>query len=104
MEHRWSMRKPVHDRITLNCPPIGILHANIRDVSLGGLFIDTDAALNINTPVELLFSAKEKSGMLKTDHIDALVVRKTKQGVGLMFHKFNSATFRILRKLLLSEE
>ena len=103
MEHRWSMRKLVDGHVTLSYPPLGILNANIRDLSLGGLFVHTHSAvLNINTPVELLFVSSDDDAQ-KIYHVEALVVRKTDEGAGLMFHKFNNATFRILNFFLLSD-
>ncbi len=105
MEHRWTMRKPVHGHVTLRYPPLGLQQAEIEDISLGGLFVNTEptAGLDINTRVELSFSPRGRTTR-RIEGVEALVVRKTAHGAGLMFRNFNSATFRMLRTLLLEDE
>lgn len=103
MEHRWSMRKPTNGAVVLNYPSLGLLRANIENISLGGVFVNTGRiSLSVNTPVEMVFELPD-DGARRIRKAEALVVRATGGGAGLMFHKFNPATFRLLQALLLEE-
>lgn len=103
MEHRWSMRKSANGAVVLNYPSLGLLRASIENISLGGVFVNTGRiSLSVNTPVEMVFELPEGDAR-RVRKAEALVVRATDGGAGLMFHKFNPATFQLLQALLLEE-
>ena len=46
MEHRWSPRRYLEGEVTMHYSPVGSFPAVLRDISLGGMFIETgDTAL-----------------------------------------------------------
>ena len=54
MEHRLHQREPVAYSATVHYPPLGLVLAQVRDVSLEGMSIDTTPiTLNLNTPVNV---------------------------------------------------
>jgi hypothetical protein len=64
MERRLHPRERVICKAAVNYPPLGLVLGKIRDVSIGGMSIDTTPiTLNLNTPVDItvrrLGSAKE---------------------------------------------
>ena len=108
MEHRWSMRKPVAESITLKGTPLGVIEGSVRDISLGGMYVDTGKKpLPVNSTVHLAFPVPNKSEQDKREQevcmVPAVVVRTTNEGAGLMFQRFAPSTFRLLGSLLLNE-
>lgn len=103
MEHRWSMRKPIANSVMLKGTPFGVIQVRAKDISLGGMYVDTGKKpLNINASVDLAFTVTEESER-KVCVVPAVVVRTTDEGAGLMFHRFAPSTFRLLGSLLLNE-
>lgn len=84
MEQRCNKRNVIQHSAVVDCPGVGLTPANICDVSLGGMFVQTDG---LKFPLEAqVFVAFDSS---PTQHsgsgLEAMVVRHTPSGVGLMF-------------------
>lgn len=103
MEHRWSMRKPITSSVLLKGTPFGVIQVRAKDISLGGMYIDTGRKpLHVNATVDLAFMDAEESEQ-QVCVVPAVVVRATDEGAGLMFQRFAPSTFRLLGSLLLNE-
>ncbi len=84
MEHRWSLRKPYQRPVLLSSPQHGLVSVRSRDISLGGMYVETGAlTLPLNTLVSVEFSLDDS--LLREFQLPALVVRRTANGAGLMF-------------------
>ncbi len=100
MEHRWSTRKPFQQAVLLDCPHFGIAIANARDLSYGGMFVDTGRlVLPPNAPVFVTFNLRhiESCGTLR---VEAMVVRRAPSGTGLMFLDLADDTVRAFHAVL----
>lgn len=103
MEHRWSMRKPVASSVMVKSNSMGVIQGRVRDVSLGGIYVDTgNKPLDINSSVDLAFVESAEPAK-RVCVVPAVVVRTTNEGAGLMFNRFAPSTFRMLQSLLLNE-
>ena len=103
MEHRWSARKPVTGNVVVECPRVGLVKATMRDVSLSGMFVDTGPmVLPLNAPVSVVFNIpSEKSD---GDYcLQAMIVRHTAKGAGIMFLDPDSETIRGMRAKLYAD-
>ena len=100
MDRRWSARKRLQKRVTLEAPHIGSIAVDMCDVSLGGAFVDTvPVILPRNAPVVIAFkfpSSKRNNGF----RLDAIVVRRVSTGVGLMFLQMQTEVIRELSSAL----
>jgi hypothetical protein len=98
MEHRWSLRKTAAGIVTVECPRLGIVRAFLKNVSLGGAFIETGGtALPLDAPVVLTFHARHMGEWLNGRGLNAMVIRLTADGAGLMFIDPEIETVRALR-------
>jgi len=100
MEHRWSSRRPVDGEVTLSHPRYGLIRGIVRDISIGGMFVETGRVeLPVNTP--LVVSFRLRNGDL-SDHyrLHAMVVRATDHGAALMYLDSSADTVRLLRQML----
>jgi hypothetical protein len=100
MEHRWSARKPVDGNVVVECPRVGLVRATMRDVSLSGMFVETGPmVLPLNAPVSVVFNlpsdARERDYCLQ-----AMIVRHTTKGAGIMFLDPDAETIRSMRAML----
>jgi c-di-GMP-binding flagellar brake protein YcgR len=100
MEHRCSKRKPIQHNVVVDSPGLGLTSADIGDISVGGMFVQTDG-LNfpLDAPVFVAFDIPAG-----TDHddfgLEAMVVRRTTSGVGLMFLEMETGIRRALQSAL----
>lgn len=100
MEHRCSIRIPIKFDALVNCRRAGTVRATIRDVGLGGMFVETGStALRPNTPVDVTMSVPE-NGADSLYRLRAWVVWAGRSGGGLMFRSFDDATSVVLRRLV----
>lgn len=84
MERRHQTRSPTNTPTRIRCELLGIIHANIRNFSQSGLFVELDASrLEPNHTVEII--ADSPSYMRAVPPVKALIVRSTDKGVGLNF-------------------
>jgi hypothetical protein len=103
VEHRCSTRRHSQQDTIVDRPRTGLAALRTRDISVGGMFVLTDECeFALDTPVFVTFS------MAASKHfgdfgIEAMVVRRTAVGVGLMFLNMAADTVRILQKALDSE-
>ena len=99
MEHRWSARKSMTTSVVVDCARLGTVSADIRDVSLGGMFVKTAINSPVNSIVILAFSLPTQH---HHDHyrLQAIVVRRADEGLALMFQDLQTETIRSLRQSL----
>lgn len=100
MEHRWSARRFLGGEVTVSHPRYGIIHALLRDISLGGMFVETGRAeLPVNAPVVVSFMLQNGDGP-SHHRLHATVVRTTDNGAALMYLDSSVDTIRPLRQML----
>ncbi len=96
MEKRWSLRKSIQLDVVLHHDTGGAIKCKTRDISLEGMFIETDnRTLPIDEPVYLDFIVQD--GDSRLHHIRAKVIRATDSGMGVMFREFNPRISHFLR-------
>jgi hypothetical protein len=101
MEHRWSFRKAMTGSVIVECPRLGMVRASLRDMSLGGMFVETGSTnLPMNAPVAVSISPLVPNGQNAGTSLQAMVVRHTTEGAGLMFLDPKVDTLRVLREVL----
>lgn len=103
MEHRLSARFPATGRAIVDGAPIGIVVATVRDVSVGGMFVECGSdVFPVDSLVALSFSLSsddQVQGFL----IPAMVVYAKEQGMGLMFVDDESERLAALHDLIHAE-
>lgn len=100
MEHRLSMRKRVRGAARVDSPATGPLSAVLRDVSLGGLYVECQPfVLPLHRIVQVCF-ALDSEAEEPAFRADALVVRRDRSGAGLMFVDMPADTAERLRQAL----
>jgi len=102
VEHRNSPRRPVTLYTMLNYPSLGLVRGCIRDIGMGGMFVDIGRIqLPVNATLEasLMLGA---SGLKCHMQVEAIVVRCAEQGVGLMFDELDSEIRNALNHLIFS--
>jgi len=100
MEHRWSNRRSMNGEATLSHPRYGLIRGVVRDISIGGMFVETDSVeLPVNTPLIVSFQLHNGS---QSDHyrLHAIVVRASDEGAALMYLDSSVDTVRPLRQML----
>ena len=102
MEHRWSMRKPIHGAVTLALPPWDKIEADICDISLGGLAIASlHRTIPVNTVATLSFSL-ERDGCMSYHRLHAQVAYCEDTRIGFLFMEPGNETLHALRETLYS--
>lgn len=97
MEYRRSVRRRLVQAVTLASPRVGAVSANMRDVSLGGMFVETNPIdLPHNAPITVSFRLPRGEHF----HINAMVVRRAPTGAGLMFLRMETGVIRSLSDAL----
>lgn len=100
MEHRWSARCFLGGEVTVSHPRYGIIHALLRDISLGGMLVETGrVGLPVNTPVIVSFML-QNGGRSSHHRMRAMVVRTTGDNAALMYLDSSADTIRPLRQTL----
>ncbi len=103
MEHRCSIRISTVLNAVVNCRRVGVVHTRIRDVGLGGMFIETGSiALHMNTPVDVIVRVPQ-NGADGLYRLRAWVVWSRQGGAGLTLRSFDDASDAVLRTLVLRE-
>ena len=100
LEHRWSKRKRVRLDAIVFHRPLGLLHAEILDIGLEGVFIRGNH-LKLPCPaiVELTF-ALDNAGKQNISQMEAIVIHHSRRGYGLMFKDFRFEAFQALKGML----
>jgi hypothetical protein len=96
MEHRWSIRKPHQCSVIVDCPRIGLAATQLRDIGIGGMFVETGKVdLPLNATINVAFALDQEEFCLP-----AMVVHRTQSGAGLMFLESELDVLRTLRNVL----
>ncbi len=99
-ENRWSERQDIHLHITLLDDGQEILQASSKNISIGGIFIDTTSqALDIDKKLDVSFSLRSANGT-RQHRLPARVVRSHDSGTALAFSDYDTDTLNALRVLL----
>lgn len=99
-DNRWSERQDIHLPITLLDDGQEILQANSKNISIGGIFINTaPQALDIDKKLDVSFSLRSANGT-RQHRLPARVVRHHDSGIALTFSDYNTDTLNALRILL----
>lgn len=100
MEHRWSARRFLGGEVTVSHSRYGIIRAILRDISLGGMLVETGRVeLPVNTPVTVSF-VLQNGGRSSHHRMHAVVVRTTDNSAALMYLDSSADTIRPLRQML----
>ena len=100
MEHRCNVRHPVSLDTVIRSRTGDRIPGRIKNISLGGVFIEAGLQRPaLNTRVELSFSLPLNGGSHPC-RIAAMVVQRTRRGVGLMFEDLSPETRAALKALL----
>ena len=87
MEHRCGIRHPLCAAVTLHPRRLGAVAGRIREASISGMFVETAPELfcdNAVVDVEVILPGVSA---LRTFRWQAMVVRRTENGLGLMFDR-----------------
>jgi hypothetical protein len=104
MERRWGVRRPVEVDAWIDCQPACLLEGQISNISIGGLYVRTNASgLRLNAPVELVLTLDDEHET-RVYRLPAVVVRLNEDGAGLMFDQYDVNAFRTLVVLLLERQ
>lgn len=101
MEHRYTERKPVDFSVVVSCPRVGLFRGLARDVSLGGMRVQSDCVLMpLHAPVIVSFQPDPESPH-KCVQAQGMVVHQQGTVFGLMFDDLEPASIEALRGLIL---
>ena len=98
--NRWSSRQPVNLDVTLHVSGQLPFTGKILNVSLGGLFVETDTARLVgDTEVYVAFTLHTDT---ETHHhrMPARRIRQNGNGVALLFTALDARVIRDLRRLI----
>ena len=85
MEHRVGVRHALAGRLTLRSPGQGAVTGRLREASISGMFVETAPeffACHSVVDVEMVLPG---TAGLRSFRWQAMVIRRTAEGVGLMF-------------------
>lgn len=101
MERRSYERRRVREAVTLHSTRSGTLVGNMHDLSLGGMYLQTGpGGLSQNSTVKVTFSVPN-GGPHEPVTLEAVVVRRGKDGCGLMFVRMDHQAIDSLSEALL---
>ena len=98
-QQRWSIRLPMELDVALYGEGTRVLSARTRNISLGGMFVQTFEPLFLDAGVVAAFGFRHLDDRAYY-RLPATVVRVGEDGVGLMFNRFDVETVRSLRHSL----
>ncbi len=102
-ERRCCARNTLDSEIMIGYSQTGFVHAHVRDISLGGMGIETTVTLALDRPVELIFRASA-NGTPRTHRWRATVKHVAPDGVGLKYEPFVLTELPALLGLLQAAE
>lgn len=100
MEQRWSPRTRANLDVDLSFRGEIISECKVRDIGMGGLFVEIDKEFPRDTVVELKFKIKTEGQNITKHRLRATVARVCDSGLGMMFCDFDAGTFRSLQEVL----
>jgi hypothetical protein len=90
MEHRWGARRLATGlHVVIDCPSLGHIHGEIRDISTSGVYVRTLVKPRVDARVKLAL-------VLRDTHVShivpawAIVVRTDRDGVGMMLESYDA--------------
>ena len=87
MEHRFGNRRNVRAAVTLHPRGAAPVLAQTREVSISGMFVETTPeSFSANSVVEVELTLPGAAG-LRTYRWQAMVIRTTATGIGMMFDR-----------------
>ena len=102
MSENQRKRTRVHFKTTVNLtgPGIDLKGLDSRDLSLKGIFVETDQKLALGTDVKVTLELSGTSSQV-TLKMDARVARQSPDGLGLDFTEVDLDSFHHLRNIVL---
>ena len=99
-ERRWSDRVSETLPVTLHCHGNPPLHARSRNISLGGMFVETVTAIDsLSMPAVISFSLSRGSE-IRHYRLSVELIRIADDGAAIMYRDFENETVRTLREML----
>lgn len=97
MDQRWNSRESISLNVILISGNIGLINGKTRDISFGGMFIETapGICMDENVSVRLVIPDYELNHA-----IPAEVVRTEKGGTGIMITEYSRITRNILARVM----
>lgn len=87
MEHRCGSRHPLAGGLVLYARDAVPVAATLREASISGMFVETaPQAFYCNSVIDIEMTLPATAG-LRTYRWKAMVIRKTAEGIGLMFDR-----------------
>ena len=100
IEHRCSQRRKMSLDVVLNYHSLGLVHGQTRDLSMGGMFVETGRIqLPVHAQVDISLIL-ESEGCCPPPRFEAMVVHDKGAGIGLMFNHPDSTGQDVLRQLI----
>jgi len=100
---RWSLRQRLDAAVMLYVGARPPWPGRCRDVSIGGLFVETDTSpFTLNAPLAVGFAAVSEDGGIAYARLPARVLRLDPGGLGLMLTDSRPQTLEALRALCFS--
>ena len=101
-ERRWCLRKPASLTVKLHCEKEGTTDCAVRDISLEGLFLETQIRPDLASIVEITIVPNAQQQFLHTTQLSAKVMHVDTDGIGIMFHELSIDTVKTMRRLFYS--
>ena len=99
MEHRYADRKEFRLGVVISLPRLGLITGYTSDISLGGMFIETDCvAAPVNALVTVSFQLDDDP--MVCFQAKAMIVHQRAGGFGLMFDRLEPDCTRALRNMI----
>lgn len=96
--NRWTKRRPLHIQVLVSVTGRAPIHAWARDISLGGIYVETDAELpRCDDMVDLEFALDDDPAAGR-HRLAGQVVHAGTRGMGVMFCDFSAHNMRLLRE------
>ncbi len=99
MEQRWSPRTRADLDVDLSFHGEIVTGCKVKDIGMGGVFLEVEKAFPRDTVVELKFKIRA-AGQDTKHRIRATVARINDVGLGMMFCDFDAGAFRSLQEVL----
>ncbi len=99
MEQRWSPRTRADLDVDLSFRGEIVSDCKVKNIGMGGLFVEVEKEFPRDTVVELKFKIKA-AGKDTKHRLRATVARSSDNGLGMMFCDFDAGTFRSLQEVL----
>lgn len=100
MEHRYTERKSVNFGVVIACPRVGLFRGTARDVSLGGMRVQSDCVLiPMHAPVvvSILPDPDQPQHCVQAQ---GMVIHQAGTAFGLMFDDLQPECLSTLREML----